>query len=104
MRQRLGLAAALLGDPPTLILDEPTNGLDPLGVHWLRRFMRDHVRRGGTVLVSSHLLAELALSADHVVIVRSGHLVAQGSLAELTAGHPDLETAFLALVTEGSPS
>jgi ABC-2 type transport system ATP-binding protein len=104
MRQRLGLAAALLGDPPTLILDEPTNGLDPLGVHWLRAFLRRHVERGGTVLVSSHLLAELALSADDIVIVRSGRLLAQGSLAELTAGHPDLETAFLALITEGTPS
>lgn len=102
MRQRLGLAAALLGDPPTLVLDEPSNGLDPLGVHWLRRFMRRHVGRGGTVLVSSHLLAELALSADDIVVARSGRLVAQGSLADLTAGHPDLETAFLAMITEGA--
>jgi ABC-2 type transport system ATP-binding protein len=104
MRQRLGLAAALLGDPPVLVLDEPTNGLDPLGVHWLRQRLRTHVDRGGTVLVSSHLLAELALSADDVVIVRTGQLVAQGSLADLTAGHSDLETAFLALVTDRTPS
>jgi ABC-2 type transport system ATP-binding protein len=104
MRQRLGLAAALLGDPPILILDEPTNGLDPLGVHWLRQFLRGHVDRGGTVLVSSHLLAELSLSADHVVVVRSGRLLAQGTVADLTAGHDDLETAFLALITEGAPS
>jgi ABC-2 type transport system ATP-binding protein len=104
MRQRLGLAAALLGDPPILVLDEPTNGLDPLGVHWLRRLLRTHVDRGGTVLVSSHLLAELALSADNVVIVRSGRLVAQGTLAELTVGHSDLETAFLALITDGAAS
>jgi ABC-2 type transport system ATP-binding protein len=97
MRQRLGLAAALLGDPPILVLDEPTNGLDPLGVHWLRSFLRDHADRGGTVLVSSHLLAELALSADHVVVVQRGRLVAQGTLAELTAGHADLESAFLTL-------
>jgi ABC-2 type transport system ATP-binding protein len=104
MRQRLGLAAALLGDPPILVLDEPTNGLDPLGVHWLRQRLRAHVDRGGTVLVSSHLLAELALSADDVVIVRSGRLVTQGSLADLTAGHTDLETAFLALVTDRTSS
>ena len=97
MRQRLGLAAALLGDPPILVLDEPTNGLDPLGVHWLRSFLRHHADRGGTVLVSSHLLAELALSADHVVVVQRGRLVAQGTLAELTAGHADLESAFLTL-------
>jgi ABC-2 type transport system ATP-binding protein len=85
MRQRLGLAGALLGDPPILILDEPTNGLDPAGVHWLRAFLRRRVDAGAAVLVSSHLLAELALSADHVVIIDKGRLVAQGSVAELTA-------------------
>jgi ABC-2 type transport system ATP-binding protein len=83
MRQRLMLAGALLGDPPTLILDEPTNGLDPAGVHWLRGLLRERVDRGGTVLVSSHLLAELALSADAVVIVKNGRLVAQGTVAEV---------------------
>jgi ABC-2 type transport system ATP-binding protein len=86
MRQRLGLAGALLGDPPILILDEPTNGLDPAGVHWLRAFLRRRVDAGGAVLVSSHLLAELALSADHVVIINQGRLVAQGSVDDLTAG------------------
>src|SRR4051794_18897379 len=85
MRQRLGLAGALLGDPPILILDEPTNGLDPAGVHWLRAFLRRRVDDGAAVLVSSHLLAELALSADHVVIIDKGRLVAQGSVDELTA-------------------
>jgi ABC-2 type transport system ATP-binding protein len=104
MGQRLGLAAALLGDPPILVLDEPTNGLDPAGVHWLRGLLRAHADRGGTVLVSSHLLAELALSADHVVVVRSGRLVAQGSLPDLTAGHDDLESAFLSLTIDRSPS
>jgi ABC-2 type transport system ATP-binding protein len=84
MRQRLGLAAALLGDPAILVLDEPTNGLDPAGVHWLRTFLRGRVDAGGTVLVSSHLLAELALSADSVVIIKAGRLVIQGSVAELT--------------------
>lgn len=83
MRQRLGLAAALLGDPAVLILDEPANGLDPEGVHWLRRFMRGKADEGRTVLVSSHILAELALVVDEVLIVNHGRLVAQGTLAEL---------------------
>ena len=87
MRQRLGLAGALLGDPPILVLDEPTNGLDPAGVHWLRSFLRDRVDGGAAVLVSSHLLAELALAADDVVIIDHGRLIAQGSVDELTAGH-----------------
>jgi ABC-2 type transport system ATP-binding protein len=87
MRQRLGLAGALLGDPPILVLDEPTNGLDPAGVHWLRALLRRRVDAGGAVLVSSHLLAELALSADHVVIINQGRLVAQGSVEELSAAN-----------------
>jgi ABC-2 type transport system ATP-binding protein len=86
MRQRLALAGALLGDPGILILDEPANGLDPVGVRWLRTFLRTKADAGCTVLVSSHLLAELALSADAVVIVKAGRLVAQGSVAELMAG------------------
>jgi ABC-2 type transport system ATP-binding protein len=80
------LAGALLGDPPILVLDEPTNGLDPAGVHWLRHLLRSRVDAGGTVLVSSHLLAELALSADSVVIIKHGRLVTQGPVSELTAG------------------
>ena len=83
MRQRLGLAAALLGDPEVLILDEPANGLDPEGVHWLRRFLRGFAYAGGTVLVSSHLLAEVAQTVDDVVIIAKGRLVTQSSLAEL---------------------
>ena len=86
MRQRLGLAGALLGDPGLLILDEPTNGLDPAGVHWLRTFLRQRVDRGGTVLVSSHLLAELALSADSVIIIKDGRLVTQGPVSEIAGG------------------
>jgi ABC-2 type transport system ATP-binding protein len=85
MRQRLALAGALLGDPGILVLDEPTNGLDPAGVHWLRSFLRGRVDGGCTVLVSSHLLAELALSADSVVIIKNGRLVTQGPVAELIA-------------------
>ena len=83
MRQRLGLAAALLGEPEVLILDEPANGLDPEGVHWLRKFLRSYADQGRTVLVSSHLLAEIAQTVDDVVIVAKGRLVTQSSLADL---------------------
>ena len=83
MRQRLGLAAALLGEPEVLILDEPANGLDPEGVHWLRKFLRDYAGQGRSVLVSSHLLAEIAQTVDDVVIVAKGRLVTQSSLADL---------------------
>jgi ABC-2 type transport system ATP-binding protein len=85
MRQRLGLAAALLGGPSVLVLDEPTNGLDPEGVHWLRAFLRSQADAGRTVLVSSHLLAEVAQTVDHVVILDKGRLIANASLAELTS-------------------
>jgi ABC-2 type transport system ATP-binding protein len=84
MRQRLGLAAALLGDPEVLILDEPANGLDPEGVHWLRGFLRSFADQGRTVLVSSHLLAEVAQTVDHVVIIARGRLVTESSLVDLT--------------------
>jgi ABC-2 type transport system ATP-binding protein len=86
MRQRLGLAAALLGDPEVLLLDEPANGLDPEGVHWLRGLVRGLADEGRTVLVSSHLLAEVAQTVDQVVIIDQGRLVAQSTLAALTAG------------------
>jgi len=78
MRQRLGLATALLGDPEILILDEPANGLDPEGVHWLRRLLRRLADEGRTVLVSSHILAEVAQTVDSVVIMDHGRLVTQG--------------------------
>jgi ABC-2 type transport system ATP-binding protein len=83
MRQRLGLATALLGEPTVLILDEPANGLDPDGVRWLRQFVRSFADRGGTVLLSSHVLAEVAQTVDDVVIIAGGRLVAQSSLADL---------------------
>jgi ABC-2 type transport system ATP-binding protein len=86
MRQRLGLAGALLGDPEVLVLDEPANGLDPEGVRWLRGLVRGLAAEGRTVLVSSHLLAEVAQTVDQVVIVDRGRLVAQSSVAALTAG------------------
>ncbi len=83
MRQRLGLATALLGEPEVLILDEAANGLDPEGVHWLRQFIRAFADRGGTVLISSHVLAEVAQTVDDVVIIADGRLVTQSSLTEL---------------------
>ena len=86
MRQRLGLAHALLGDPEVLILDEPANGLDPEGMRWMRELLRDFADRGGTVLLSSHLLYEVEAVADQLVIIGAGRIVAQGSRAELLAG------------------
>jgi ABC-2 type transport system ATP-binding protein len=102
MRQRLGLATALLADPEVLILDEPANGLDPEGVRWLRDLLRGFAAEGGTVLVSSHLLAEVAQTVDSVVIVDHGRLVVQGPVAELTAGGAGLEDTFLQLTKEAS--
>jgi ABC-2 type transport system ATP-binding protein len=97
MRQRLGLAAALLGDPELLILDEPATGLDPAGVHWLRRFLRRFAEQGRTVLVASHMLAEVAQTVDQVVILNRGRLVAGGRLDELTARGKTLEDTYLEL-------
>jgi ABC-2 type transport system ATP-binding protein len=102
MRQRLGLATALLADPEVLILDEPTNGLDPDGVRWLRDLLRGLAAEGHTVLVSSHLLAEVAQTVDSAVILDQGRLIAQASLAELTAGEQNLEDAFLKLTKEAA--
>lgn len=85
MRQRLGLAAALLGDPELLILDEPANGLDPEGVRWLRDFLRSFASQGRTVLISSHVLAEVAQTVDQVLIVSRGKLIFESSLEQLTA-------------------
>jgi ABC-2 type transport system ATP-binding protein len=96
MRQRLSLATALLADPEILILDEPANGLDPEGVHWLRGLLRGFAAEGGTVLVSSHMLAETAQTVDSVVIIDHGRLVTQSPLASLTV-RGDLEDVFLQL-------
>ncbi len=84
MRQRLALATALLGDPEILVLDEPANGLDPEGIHWLRGFLRNFADQGRTVLVSSHVLAEVAQTVDQVVIIAHGRLVTQSTLAALS--------------------
>ena len=109
MRQRLSLAAALLGDPRALVLDEPANGLDPQGIRWLRDFLRAQAAEGRTVLISSHVLAEVAQTVDEVVVVTRGRLVAQGSLDELTQGaaapvwvrSPDAERLRGALAAKG---
>jgi ABC-2 type transport system ATP-binding protein len=97
MRQRLGLAAALLGDPELLILDEPANGLDPAGVRWLRTFLQAFAAQGRTVLVSSHLLAEVAQTVDRVLIIDHGRLLASGRLEELTRDGRSLEDVYLEL-------
>lgn len=99
MRQRLALATALLGDPAVLILDEPANGLDPEGIVWLRRFLKEYANARRSVLVSSHVLTEMQQLVDSVVILHRGRLVRQASLAELTGTHGDLETAFFELTT-----
>jgi ABC-2 type transport system ATP-binding protein len=85
MRQRLGIAAALIGDPSVLILDEPANGLDPAGIRWMRDLLRDYADHGGTVLLSSHLLTEIEIIADDIVMIGQGRIVSQGSKAELLA-------------------
>jgi ABC-2 type transport system ATP-binding protein len=97
MRQRLALAAALLGNPAALILDEPANGLDPEGIAWLRGLLRDYARSGRAVLYSSHVLPEVEQLAGQVVIISRGRLVCNGTLAELTGGRGGLEELFLSL-------
>jgi ABC-2 type transport system ATP-binding protein len=97
MRQRLGLAGALLGDPELLILDEPATGLDPAGVRWLRIFLRTLAAEGRTVLVSSHLLAEVAQTVDRVLIIDHGRLLADGPLRELGRRGQTLEDVYLDL-------
>jgi len=100
MRQRLGLAGALLGEPALLVLDEPTNGLDPAGVQWLRGVLRAFADGGGTVLVSSHQLAEVAQSVDRVIIIDRGRILTDAPLAELAIGTRTLEDVYLT-VTAG---
>ncbi len=85
MRQRLGIAAALLGDPPLLLFDEPVNGLDPEGIRWIRGFLRALAAEGRTVLVSSHLMSELEDTADHLIVIGRGRLIADTPMRELLA-------------------
>jgi ABC-2 type transport system ATP-binding protein len=96
MKQRLSLAGALLGNPEILILDEPANGLDPIGIAWLRGFLRELADSGKTILVSSHQLAEMENTVNDVIIINRGKLVAQGSMKEIK-GNGSLEEAFLML-------
>jgi ABC-2 type transport system ATP-binding protein len=97
MRQRLGLAGALLGDPQVLLLDEPANGLDPAGIAWLRGLLRGLADDGRTVIVASHVLSEIAQTADHVVIVSAGQVRFAGALSDIGATGSALESAFLKL-------
>jgi ABC-2 type transport system ATP-binding protein len=99
MAQRLGIATALLGDPEVLILDEPVNGLDPEGIRWLRSLLRSLAGEGRTVLVSSHLISEMALTATDLIVIGQGRLLAQTTVAELSATSTSLEEAFLALTS-----
>ena len=101
MRQRLALATALLGDPPILILDEPSNGLDPAGMAWLRDLIREWASQGRTVLFSSHVLSEVEMVADHLVVINRGTVVQEGALAELLATSPSgrLEELFFELTS-----
>ena len=102
MGQRLSLAGALLGDPAVLLLDEPLNGLDPAGVRWMRSLIKSLAAEGRTVLISSHLISEMALTADRLVVIGGGRLLADTTVTDLAArGGGSLEEAFLAL-TEGS--
>jgi len=104
MRQRLALGAALLGDPATLVLDEPANGLDPMGIHWLRSLLRGFADQGRTVLVSSHQLAELDQTVNDVIVIDHGRLVARGCTPQLMREHgsASLEELFLQLITKGA--
>ena len=97
MRQRLGIATALLGDPHVLVLDEPANGLDPAGIRWMRDLLRGYADRGGTVLLSSHLLHEIEVIADDLVVIGNGRIVSQGAKAELLAS-----AGTLARATDGA--
>jgi ABC-2 type transport system ATP-binding protein len=113
MRQRLGIATALIGDPQVLVLDEPANGLDPAGIRWMRDLLRGFANRGGTVLLSSHLLHEIEVVADDLVVIGNGRIVAAGTKGELLAtagtfaGAADVRSLATALTNAGhtaSPS
>ena len=100
MRQRLGLAAALLGDPQILVLDEPANGLDPQGIRWLRSLLRTRAADGKTVLLSSHHLTEAAKTVDHIAVMHEGRLVGQGPVEELAPAGTSLEDVYFDLIEE----
>jgi ABC-2 type transport system ATP-binding protein len=102
MAQRLGIATALLGDPQVLLLDEPVNGLDPEGIRWIRNLLKSLAAQGRTVLVSSHLISEMALMADHLVVIGRGRLLADTTVGELSARANSLEDAFFNLTAGAS--
>jgi ABC-2 type transport system ATP-binding protein len=110
MRQRLGIAAALIGDPPTLVFDEPINGLDPEGIRWIRGFMQDLAAEGRTVFVSSHLMSEMALTATELIVIGQGRLIAAESVAAFTeraeasvrVRSPQLDVLAAALAEQGA--
>ena len=102
MSQRLGLATALLGDPGVLVLDEPVNGLDPQGIRWIRELLKSLAAEGRTIFISSHLVGELAQTADQLLVIGQGHLLAATSVNELAARADSLEDAFFAL-TDSAP-
>jgi ABC-2 type transport system ATP-binding protein len=99
MAQRLGVAAALLGDPGVLLLDEPVNGLDPEGIRWIRGLLPSMAAEGRTVFVSSHLISEMALMASQLVVIGHGRLLAQATVAGLSARASSMEEAFLQLTS-----
>ena len=101
MRQRLGLAGALLGDPELLLLDEPANGLDPAGVHWLRGFLRQFADQGRTVLISSHVLAEVAQTVDQVLIIDNGRLIGRCDSINSPTAHNRWRQLYLELTAKG---
>jgi len=100
MSQRLGIAAALLGDPQTVILDEPVNGLDVEGIRWIRRLLRDMAAQGRTVLVSSHLMSEMEQTAEHLVVIGRGRLLADTPIDTFVGDHASLEDAYVALTED----
>jgi ABC-2 type transport system ATP-binding protein len=102
MAQRLGIAAALLGDPGIVMLDEPVNGLDPEGVRWIRTLLKSLAAEGRTVLISSHLISEVAQTADELIVIGQGRLLAHATVAELSATADSLEEAFFALTESAS--
>ena len=102
MAQRLGIAVAMLGDPPIVILDEPVNGLDPEGVRWIRNLMKSLAGEGRTVLISSHLISEVAQTADELIVIGQGRLLAHTTVAELAATANSLEDAFFRLTESAS--
>ncbi len=102
MAQRLGIAAALLGDPAVLLLDEPVNGLDPEGIRWIRNLLKNLAAHGRTVLISSHLISEVAQTADQLIVIGQGRLLVQTTVAELSARSSSLEEAFFQLTEDST--